>query len=122
MFGKGIYLADLSTKAARYCNASPENPEGLLLLCEVALGKTHLMLKAKSFKKPPGFCHSVMGIGKHFPTEMTEIEKNVFMASGRIEPNPQGAQSDLQYNEFVVYDIGQVKIRYILRVKFEFIN
>lgn len=39
MFGKGIYFADVSSKSAGYCRATLENPEGLLVLCEVALGK-----------------------------------------------------------------------------------
>ena len=39
MFGKGVYFADVPSKSANYCHASPENPEGILLLCEVALGK-----------------------------------------------------------------------------------
>ena len=38
MFGKGIYFADLASKSAQYCFASSENPTGILLLCEVALG------------------------------------------------------------------------------------
>jgi hypothetical protein len=39
MFGKGIYFADVPSKSANYCMANQENPEGILLLCEVALGK-----------------------------------------------------------------------------------
>lgn len=122
MFGKGVYLADICTKAARYCNATPENPEGIILLCEVALGNMHLMYKAKSFKRPPGYCHSVMGLGKNSPSQIQDLGNQVLMATGNIEPNPQAAQSDLQYNEFVVYDIGQIKIRYILKVRFDFLE
>lgn len=38
MFGKGIYFADMVSKSANYCCTSPQQPTGLLLLCEVALG------------------------------------------------------------------------------------
>lgn len=38
MFGKGIYFADMVSKSANYCNTTPVDPTGLLLLCEVALG------------------------------------------------------------------------------------
>jgi len=38
MFGKGIYFADMVSKSANYCFAQRNNPYGLLLLCEVALG------------------------------------------------------------------------------------
>lgn len=39
MFGKGIYLADMSSKSANYCNAYSSNGHALLLLCEAELGK-----------------------------------------------------------------------------------
>lgn len=39
MFGKGIYFADMVSKSANYCVASKSNPVGLMLLCDVALGK-----------------------------------------------------------------------------------
>ena len=38
MFGKGIYLADFSSKSANYCCAFISNGEALLLLCEAELG------------------------------------------------------------------------------------
>ncbi len=38
MFGKGIYFADMVSKSANYCWTSENNPIGLMLLCEVALG------------------------------------------------------------------------------------
>jgi len=36
MFGKGVYFADVSSKAANYCHTNKENSEGVLLICEVA--------------------------------------------------------------------------------------
>lgn len=39
MFGKGIYFADMVSKSANYCCTNSEDPKGLLLLCEVALGE-----------------------------------------------------------------------------------
>ncbi len=41
MFGKGIYFADVVSKAANYCHAKVDSNEGILLLCEVALGNIH---------------------------------------------------------------------------------
>lgn len=38
MFGKGIYLADMSSKSAGYCASGISNGTGLLLLCEAKLG------------------------------------------------------------------------------------
>ena len=38
MFGKGIYLADMSSKSANYCCSYYSNGHALLLLCEAELG------------------------------------------------------------------------------------
>ena len=38
MFGKGVYFADMVSKSANYCRTSKQDPLGLMLLCEVALG------------------------------------------------------------------------------------
>ncbi len=37
MFGKGLYFADISSKSANYCYATPNKNTGLLLLSEVSL-------------------------------------------------------------------------------------
>jgi poly [ADP-ribose] polymerase len=44
MFGKGIYLADMSSKSANYCNSYSSAGIGLLLLCEAELGSPMLEL------------------------------------------------------------------------------
>ena len=38
-FGKGVYMADVSSKSAGYCMAGMSGGTGLLLLCEAELGK-----------------------------------------------------------------------------------
>jgi len=38
MFGKGVYFADMVSKSANYCRTSKQDPKGLMMLCEVALG------------------------------------------------------------------------------------
>lgn len=45
-FGKGIYFADLVSKSAQYCYTTDENPVGLMLLSEVALGEVYKLKKA----------------------------------------------------------------------------
>ena len=59
LFGKGLYFTDCCSKAAYYCGASKKNPDGLLLLSEVALGVQHNVFKPKQFTAPPIYCHSV---------------------------------------------------------------
>ncbi|XP_077688253.1 poly [ADP-ribose] polymerase 2 isoform X5 [Eretmochelys imbricata] len=126
MFGKGIYFADMSSKSANYCFASRQRDVGLLLLCEVALGECQELLEAnaEARKLPPGK-HSTKGLGKLAPAPANSV-----MLDGAAVPlgpavetgvtNPHGYT--LNYNEFVVYDPGQVRMRYLLQVRFSFVE
>jgi poly [ADP-ribose] polymerase len=49
MFGKGIYLADMSSKSANYCVPQCSNGHALLLLCEAELGNPMLTLTGHSY-------------------------------------------------------------------------
>ncbi|KAJ6651866.1 hypothetical protein lerEdw1_015971, partial [Lerista edwardsae] len=124
MFGKGIYFADMSSKSANYCFATREKDIGLLLLSEVALGECVELLEANpdGEKLPPGK-HSTKGLGKLAPSP-----GNSTLLHGAVVPlgpaeetgvvNPHGYT--LNYNEFVVYDPRQVRMRYLLKVRFNF--
>lgn len=50
MFGKGVYLADISSKSANYCVPSMSGNVGLLLLCEAELGQPMLELVESDYK------------------------------------------------------------------------
>ena len=125
MFGKGVYFADLSSKAANYCHATADAPHGVLLLCEVATGTAHPLLAAKSLARPPSPCHSVKGVGRSEPrpTGSAPLDAAAFppvvLHSGEPTPNAAADGSKLLYNEWIVYDEAQIKIRYLLKVKFE---
>jgi len=130
MFGKGIYLADVCTKAANYCMSTKENPEILLLLCEVALGNMQPVYSAKSFKKPNNGYHSVNGVGKMCPDpEQSRICEEIVGEKAKIDmgkiienPNLKNMKSELIYNEYIVYDISQVKMRYLVKCKTIFLS
>ena len=87
MFGKGVYFADMVSKSgqslrlnqsslllsrsflANYCFATRDAPDGLLLLCEVALGKmcecyTATTLSAENL---PTGTQSTKGCGQTVP-------------------------------------------------------
>ena len=49
MFGKGIYLADMSSKSANYCCAYNSGGTALLLLCEAELGNPMHELTGASY-------------------------------------------------------------------------
>mmetsp|Transcript_12078 Transcript_12078/g.18950 ORF Transcript_12078/g.18950 Transcript_12078/m.18950 type:complete len:157 (+) Transcript_12078:63-533(+) len=123
MFGKGVYFADMSSKSANYCHANPSNPDAILLLSEVALGDMHELNKAKTDlpKGMPKTKLSVKGCGKTAPDEQGHIttKEGVVVPAGKAQTN-YGTSSHLLYNEYIVYNVAQVKTKYLLRVKFVF--
>lgn len=124
MFGKGIYFADSVSKSANYCMTTSANNVGLLLLCEVALGNVVEKTQAEFVTKLPAGFHSVQGLGRAVPdpTGSIVLEKNLTVPTGVLMDLPKDKTKNLSllYNEFIVYDPAQVKIRYILKVRFDY--
>ncbi|XP_062916245.1 poly [ADP-ribose] polymerase 2 isoform X1 [Mobula hypostoma] len=126
MFGKGIYFADMSSKSANYCFATREQDLGLLLLCEVALGNCNELLTADAGADHlPAGKHSTMGLGRVAPKEGNSVSLDgvmVPMGPGKETgvKNPHGYT--LNYNEYVVYQPAQVRMRYLLKVQFDFVS
>lgn len=121
MFGKGIYFADMVSKSANYCCTSPNNSVGLMLLCEVALGNMYERKLADYIQKLPKDKHSTKGLGRTEP----DPKGSVLQKDGVEVPAGKGVsvgRSDvsLLYNEYIVYDVGQVNIQYLLKMKFNF--
>ncbi|KAM1570682.1 hypothetical protein ACFX10_035653 [Malus domestica] len=119
MFGKGIYFADLVSKSAQYCYTDKKNPVGLMLLSEVALGEVYELKKAAYMDKPPKGKHSTKGLGKKIPQESEYVKwkDDVIVPCGKPVPSNIKA-SELMYNEYIVYDTAQVKMQYLLKVRF----
>ncbi|XP_067462608.1 poly [ADP-ribose] polymerase 2-like isoform X1 [Thunnus thynnus] len=124
MFGKGIYFADMSSKSANYCFANQHNHVGLLLLCEVALGDCNELLDADyEANNLPAGKHSTKGLGQTGPDP-----KNSVTLDGVTVPMGPGVKTgvgknngySLLYNEFVVYNPAQTRMRYLLRVQFNY--
>ncbi|CAI6301543.1 unnamed protein product [Periconia digitata] len=128
MFGKGIYLADMSSKSAGYCCAYNSGGHALLLLCEAELGQPMYELTGASYSAgedayKSGSC-STWGKGRTGP--------QVWKDAGSVHPSLAGIKmpdanhnptdtnvsgAGLYYNEYIAYDIAQVKLRYLFRVK-----
>ncbi|KAJ0053580.1 hypothetical protein Pint_01762 [Pistacia integerrima] len=119
MFGKGIYFADLVSKSAQYCYTDKKNPVGLMLLSEVALGEVHTLKKAEYMDKPPEGKHSTKGLGKKVPQESEYVKwrDDVTVPCGKPVPSRVKA-SELMYNEYIVYNTAQVKMQFLLKVRF----
>ena len=70
-FGKGVYLADISSKSAQYCQPGMSGNTGLLLLVEAELGKPMYEIPtggymAEEQAKKHG-AHSTLGVGRTAP-------------------------------------------------------
>lgn len=118
MFGNGIYFADVVTKSAQYCRALDDrnDGQGLLLLCEVAMGEMDRCFKG--FRSPRSSMRSVKGCGRKIPNPMENVLRNgVVVPCGNLVNSR--IKSELSHNEFVVYDESRVKIKYLFRVKFQ---
>ena len=129
MFGKGVYLADASSKSANYCRSSMSDGTALLLLCEADLGNPMQELTAADHNaggkaKANGFS-STWGRGSIGPSAWKDASCVHFSLAGIKMPDtsfdslgPTGVENaHLQYNEYICYDIAQIRLRYLFRVK-----
>merc|ERR1712133_236067 len=123
MFGKGVYFADMSSKAANYCFPTRSQPVGLLLMCEVALGDTNQLVNADyNADKLPKGKQSVMGMGRVEPAGYETLDNGLQIPMGPSK-NPKVDNKKgytLNYNEFIVYDTKQIKMKYLAKIKFNY--
>eukprot|EP00117_Sycon_ciliatum_P025830 scpid32102/ scgid21352/ Poly [ADP-ribose] polymerase 1; NAD(+) ADP-ribosyltransferase 1; Poly[ADP-ribose] synthase 1 len=121
MFGKGVYFADMVSKSANYCRTSPTDNIGMLLLCEVALGGMYERTHSEYVNKLPSGKLSTKGIGRTAP----DPSGDKTLDNGCVVPMGKGAnvykgQTSLLYNEFIVYDVSQIQMKYLLKVDFKY--
>ncbi|KAF8820597.1 poly(ADP-ribose) polymerase catalytic domain-containing protein [Cardiosporidium cionae] len=140
MFDKGLYFADMVSKSANYCFASEDDPTGIVLLCEVSLGKPCMKLEADCdiSSKLEGY-DSVWGVGLSQPhpdgavsLTLSEGGPTVAAAGKQYENSANielakriegaGKEPTLLYNEFIVYKQSQMRIRYLVKLNFHFIS
>jgi poly [ADP-ribose] polymerase 2/3/4 len=99
-----------------------------LLLCEAELGAPPFKLTNADYDagenaKQKG-CISTWGVGSTAPKGWKDAGcvnpdlKGVKMPDVSTEPGSTNKlNAYLQYNEYIVYDVSQVKLRYLLRVQ-----
>lgn len=121
MFGKGVYFADMVSKSANYCFTSKDNNTGILLLCDVAVGnyneKIHSDYNAGNLPKGK---HSTKGCGLMAPPEKSY--KDFEGCKVPLGPGEKVTLNGgyLQYNEYIVYNTNQIKMKFLLKVKFNY--
>lgn len=122
MFGKGIYFSDIAIKS--FYNSHPQNNVGLMLLCEVELGNVEERFKA-DIKLPQSMekgKNSIKVAGMNYPDENGNYsdEEGIIIPTGKILVNQDSnRKSYFDFNEYIVYNINQIKIKYITKVQFE---
>jgi poly [ADP-ribose] polymerase len=122
MFGKGMYFSDVAIKS--FYNSHPQNNVGLMLLCEVELGNVEERFKA-DIKLPQTMeknKNSIKVIGMNYPDESGNYinEEGIIIPTGRILVNQDSnKKSYFDFNEYIVYNLSQIKIKYITKVQFE---
>ena len=135
LFGKGLYFANAVGKSAAYCLMTEDGDYGVLALLEVALGEHHMCKKATSASaraatavEQKGVGHT-WAVGLQFPeTPYEQLPDGCKVPCGKFKHdlNRLGhTKSDklkgpgtLHYDEMIVYQKAQAKIRYVVTVKF----
>ncbi|KAA8621228.1 poly polymerase 2 ADP-ribosyltransferase 2 [Pyrenophora tritici-repentis] len=128
MFGKGIYLADMSSKSANYCASYNSGNTALLLLCEAELGNPMHQLTDASYSAGEDAhkngMYSTWGMGMTGPRKWKDAGclnptlAGCMMPDVSMPPGPTMIPNAyLMYNEYIAYDVAQVKLRYLLRVQ-----
>uniref|UniRef100_A0AC35F307 Poly [ADP-ribose] polymerase n=1 Tax=Panagrolaimus sp. PS1159 TaxID=55785 RepID=A0AC35F307_9BILA len=108
------------SKSSNYCGITDD--EGYLLLSEVALGQIQEERHSDDqIKKPSKGKSSVKGLGQIVPNKLqhqvTKDGINVPIGEPIVRKN--GFRNyPLLYNEYIVYDEAQVKMKYLIKAKF----
>lgn len=124
--GKGIYFASENGKSAGYVGPAYVDGKsiGIMFLNEVALGKEHhITSDDPSFTRAPKGtdCVIAKGMTEPDPKKDTSLEidgKKVIVPQGK--PINTSIRSSFSQSEYLIYDEGQNRIRYMLKMKFSY--
>nr|VZI47038.1 unnamed protein product [Spirometra erinaceieuropaei] len=123
MFGKGVYFADCASKSANYAYTTRDRNIGLMALCEVSLGEPNELYHADyNASKLPSGKHSTKGVGMNMtdPSTWVTLPDGVVVPCGKIVPAKTKTQPVLLYNEYIVYEREQIRLRYLVQLKFKY--
>ena len=120
--GAGIYLASLNEKSAGYTSGYGSK-YACMFLAEAALGKMHKVTRdgphASGLRKAPKGFDSVHAVGSTAPKKWIDVDIDGNMVKvGHDKVTKSSVDTSFGHDEFLVYEEAQVRIRYILTVKF----
>eukprot|EP00442_Polarella_glacialis_P038280 CAMPEP_0115157108 /NCGR_PEP_ID=MMETSP0227-20121206/68860_1 /TAXON_ID=89957 /ORGANISM="Polarella glacialis, Strain CCMP 1383" /LENGTH=186 /DNA_ID=CAMNT_0002568445 /DNA_START=22 /DNA_END=582 /DNA_ORIENTATION=+ len=107
-------------KSRQYCAGSKTEPT-YMLLCEVALGDMFPSRQACYMEEPRPGTSSTWGVGQKAPDwgkKRLYEPGGAALPCGKLDGGPLGGQQrhGLNYNEFIVYDPAQVRVRYLVEL------
>lgn len=106
-----------------------------MVLAEVALGNMYKREHAQYITKLKSGYHSTFGMGKTGPDPKETVKLYVMKKLISYVARPNGCEvwlgkpvdqpevspsTSLLYNEFIVYDVAQINIKYLLKLQFDF--
>ncbi|XP_021955569.2 uncharacterized protein LOC110851932 isoform X3 [Folsomia candida] len=100
-----------------------DNWRQTVLLCKVTLGN---MLKSehgyshwRKCHRPPKGCDSVKGVGKYTPNWKKNLShKSTIVPVGETEKSTRFPSFEIDYNEYMVFQSHQIKVKYAVDIKF----
>ena len=117
LYGKGVYFADMSQKSCWYCY--PVNDIALILLGEVSLGEEDKRTST-DFNLPSTMkknANSVHALGRLEPSDGEYIDDDVYVPNGDAKVNEKNSFCN-PHAEYIVYNVDQIKLRYLLKIKY----
>ncbi|KAI8949859.1 Poly polymerase [Xylaria longipes] len=125
-FGKGVYLAGLSSKSANYCVSSLSGGVGLLMLVEAEISNPMYEIASRESsaakKAKEKNCIATKGVGRTGPAKWKDAScvnkqlKGVMMPDDKPVDSKRDNGGYLMFNEYISYNIEHLKIRYLLKV------
>lgn len=96
-----------------------------MLLSDVSLGKMYERTQAEYItpQSLPKGCQSTWGKGTWIPdpSGWKDVDGGeVGVPMGKAVKCPNTKHSSLLYNEYIVYDVNQVNIRYLVKLRFNY--
>ncbi|CDW79015.1 nad(+) adp-ribosyltransferase-3 [Stylonychia lemnae] len=121
LLGKGIYFTDMISKAIQYTNDqnAPQHGSKFILVCEVSLGEQKQVKRFnQNFVFEEGI-NSIQGQGRQAPDEkiLVTLPDGAQVPLGKAIPIQGNENSDFQFNEYVVPEVDQVRMRYLIQLK-----
>lgn len=90
-------------------------------MCSPPLSPRYELTHSEFVSKLPAGKHSTKGLGRTAPDPAGQLvtDSGVVVPKGRGQPSTV-TDTSLLYNEYIVYDVAQINMRYLLKTNFKY--